>query len=111
MDYYMPRPQTDNDQKMDINEIAFSKLHISQNDPKEELVEVTDLLILPPMTRMPEDMVEKWRGNKKKKKSTKHIREHTWDSSVKRRRAMQSQNAQATVTLPEDKNIHELQKF
>ena len=50
----------------------------------------------------------KWRGNNsKKKKSTNYIREYTWDCSVKRRRATQSQTTQATFTLPEDRNIHE----
>ena len=55
----MPKPQTDIDQKMDVNEITFSKLQIRQSDLKEELVEVTDSLIPPPMTRVLDDMVEK----------------------------------------------------
>ena len=59
MDYNMPKPQTDIDQKTDVDEIAFSKLQIRQSDPKEELVEVTGSLIPLPMTRVPEDMVEK----------------------------------------------------
>ena len=42
MDCNMPKPQTDIDQKRDVDEIAFSKLQIRQSDLKEEPVEVTD---------------------------------------------------------------------
>ena len=59
MDYNTPKLQTDIDQKTDVDEIAFSKLESGQSDLKEELVEVTDSLIPPPMTKMPEDTVEK----------------------------------------------------
>ena len=59
MNYNMPKSQTDIDQKMVVDEIAFSKLHIRLSDPKQELVEETDSLILPPMTKASEDMVEK----------------------------------------------------
>ena len=52
---------------------------------------------------------QKWRGNyNKKKKNMNDIREYMWHSSVNRRRATQSQTAQATVTFPEDTNIHKL---
>ena len=44
---------------MDVDELALSKLQIRQSDPKEELVDVTDSLILPPTTKAPEDMAEK----------------------------------------------------
>ena len=57
MDYNMPRPQTDIDQKADVNEIVLSKLQIEQSDLKEEMTEVTDSLTPPPPTEMPEDMV------------------------------------------------------
>ena len=53
------KPHTDIDQKMDLDEISLSKLQIRQSDLKEELVEVIDSLILPPMTKAPEDTVEK----------------------------------------------------
>ena len=59
MDYNTPRPQIDIDQKADVQEIAFSKLQIRQNGPKKELIELTDSLIPPPLTEMPEDMVGK----------------------------------------------------
>ena len=55
----MPKLQTDIDQKMDVDEIPFSKLKIRQSDPKEEPVEVTDSLILPPTIKALEDRVEK----------------------------------------------------
>ena len=35
---------------MDIDEVAFSKLQFGQSDPKEEPLEVTKSLILPPST-------------------------------------------------------------
>ena len=38
-----------------------------------------------------------------------NVREHRWDSSVKRRIATQSPTAQPTVTSHEDMNIHRLQ--
>ena len=56
MDYNTPRPQTDIDQTTDVNEVAFSKLKIRQSNPKEELIEVTDSLIPPPLIVTPEDM-------------------------------------------------------
>ena len=60
MNYNTPKPQTDIDQ----TQIAFSKLQIRQSNPKEELVEVTDSLIPPLLTKMPEDTGEK-NGNDK----------------------------------------------
>ena len=116
-DYNAPKPLNDIDQRTAINEIPFSKLQIRQNDPKEELVEITDSLILPPMTKALEDTVEKndsdklsevERKQQQEEENTKYIRGHRWESSVKWRRVTQSQTTQATVTLPEDKNICEL---
>ena len=63
MDYNVPKPQTDIDQKTDVNEIPFSKLPIRQSNPKEEPVEVTDSLNPPQLTKMPEDTVEKGDSN------------------------------------------------
>ena len=37
-----------------------------------------------------------------------YMREYMRDSSVKKRRVTQSQTTQSTVTLHENKNIHEL---
>ena len=59
MDNNVPKFQTDIDQITDVDEIAFSKLQSRQSNPKEELVEVTDSLIPPPPTEMPEGMVER----------------------------------------------------
>ena len=59
MDWNMPKAQTNNDQNMDVNELVLSKLQIGQTDPKEELVNMTDSLIPSPITKAPEDMVEK----------------------------------------------------
>ena len=42
-----PKPQTNTEQIMDIDEVAFSKLQIGQSDPKEELLEVMKSLIPP----------------------------------------------------------------
>ena len=68
--------------------------------------------------KMPEDMVEKNDSNKlaeverklqQGRRTKVHIMtEYTWDISVKRRRVTQSQTAQSTVTLHEDKNIYEI---
>ena len=55
MDYNTPRPQTDFDQATDVNKVAFSKLQIGHSNLKEELIEVTDSLIPPPLTEIPED--------------------------------------------------------
>ena len=55
----MPRPQTDTDQKTDVNKLALSKLQIRQTDLKEELVNVTDSLIPPPITKAVEERAEK----------------------------------------------------
>ena len=49
MDNNTPRPQTDIDKTTDIDKVPFSKLQIRQSDPKEELIEVTDSLIPPPL--------------------------------------------------------------
>ena len=59
MDYNTPRPQTNIDKTMDVNEIALSKLQIRQSDPKEEPIEVTDSLIPPPLTETPGGMTGK----------------------------------------------------
>ena len=57
MDSNTLKPQTDFDQRTDVNEIPFSKLQTRQNDPKEKLVEVMDSLIPPPPTKAPEDTI------------------------------------------------------
>ena len=49
IDFYEPRPQTESDKTTDIDEVAFSKLQIRQSNLKEELIEVTDSLIPPPL--------------------------------------------------------------
>ena len=52
-----PRPQTNNNKTTDIGKVAFSKLQIGQSDPKEELIQVTDSLIPPPLSmETPRDM-------------------------------------------------------
>ena len=40
IDFNDPKPQTNMEQTMDIDEVAFSKLQIRQSDPKEEPLEV-----------------------------------------------------------------------
>ena len=64
----MPKLPVDFDQKTDVDEIDFSKLQITQSDPKEEL---TDSLIPPPMTKTPEDMVQKNDNNELSKMDRK----------------------------------------
>ena len=119
MDDNMPKPQTDTEQRTDVNEIPVSKLQIRQNDLKEEPVEVTDSLIPSPMTKAPEGMIEKNNSDELSKaerkqeeeeeeEEGKYIRGHTWNRLVKGRRVSQNQTTQATVTLPEDKKIHKL---
>ena len=62
-DWNTPKPQTDIDQKMDVDKLALSKLQIGQSDPKEELVDVTDVLIPPPTTKVLEETAEKNNSN------------------------------------------------
>ena len=60
-DWDLPKPQPDIDQKTDIDGMDLSKLHIGQNDPKEEQVKVTESLIPPTTTeeeKAPGDMTE-----------------------------------------------------
>ena len=59
MDNNVPKPQTDIDQNTDVNEIAFRKLQIRQSNLKEEMVEMTNSMIPPPLMEMPEGTVEK----------------------------------------------------
>ena len=59
MDNNTPKPQTDIDKATDIDKVAFSKLQIRQGHPKDELIEVTDSLIPPPLTETPGDMTGK----------------------------------------------------
>ena len=67
----MLKPQTDIEQKTDVDEIPFSKLQIRERDLKGEPAEVKDSLILPPMTEAPEDTVEKNDSNKLSKAERK----------------------------------------
>ena len=55
----MPKPQTDIEQKTDVDELALSKLQIGQSDLKEEQVDSTDSLIPPTTTKAPNEIVEK----------------------------------------------------
>ena len=45
-DWNLPKPQPNINLKTDIDRMDFSKLHVGQNDPKEEQVEVTKSLTL-----------------------------------------------------------------
>ena len=75
-DWDLPKPQPDIAQKTDVNGMDFSKLHIGQNDPKEEQVEVTKSLIplltideekaLEEMTEKTDDELTKVQGGEKK---------------------------------------------
>ena len=49
IDFNDPKPQTNMEQTMDIDEVVFSKLQIRQSDPKEKL---------PPVTEAPEEVTE-----------------------------------------------------
>ena len=82
MNYNMPKPQTDIEQQTDVDEIAFSKLQIRQSDLKEEPVEMTDPLILPPMTKAPEDTVEKNDSNELSKVERKQEEEEEEEKYV-----------------------------
>ena len=63
IDFYNPKSQTNTEQTMDIDEVAFSKLQIGQSDPKEEPLEVTRSLIPPPpATEAPEVQTENTNG-------------------------------------------------
>ena len=57
--YNTPSPQTDIDKTTDINEVAFSKLHIGQSNLKEEPKEMADSLIPLPLTETPGDITGK----------------------------------------------------
>ena len=71
----MPRPQTDNDQKTDLDKIDFSKLQIGQDNPKEGPMEITDLLVPPPMTNMTEDTTENTTENMAERKNNNKLSE------------------------------------
>ena len=58
-DWDLPKPWPDINQKTDVDGLALSKLQIGQNDPKEEQVNVTKLLIPLPTTNALEEMAEK----------------------------------------------------
>ena len=60
---------------MDVDELAFSKVQIRHSDLKEELVEVTDSLILPLTTKAPEDTVDKNDSDKPSKVGRKQQQE------------------------------------
>ena len=59
MDWDLPKPQPNINQKTDIDGLALSKLQIAQDDPKEEQVNVTELLLPQPTTKALEEMTEK----------------------------------------------------
>ena len=94
MDYNTLRPQTDIDQTTDINEIAFSKLQIGQNNLKEGPLKVMDSLIYNYhqlrcqktwQERMTVKNYQKLRESyNRKKRAMSDIREYMWDSSLKR---------------------------
>ena len=44
----MPKPQSEPNSKLEVDKLDIDKLHLEQDSPKEELIEVTDLLIPPP---------------------------------------------------------------
>ena len=55
IDFSDPKPQPDFEQTMDIDEVAFSKLQIGQNDLMEELPEVAKSLVPPPSATGPSE--------------------------------------------------------
>ena len=61
-DWELPKSQPDISQKTNADGMDFSKLHIRQNGPKEELVKVTKSLIpllILDEEKAPEEMTEK----------------------------------------------------
>ena len=59
IDFNDPKPKTDMEQTMNIDKIPFSRLQIGQDVQKDEPLEVTDLLVPPPLiTETLEDMTE-----------------------------------------------------
>ena len=48
IDFESPNPKTDMEKIMDIDEVAFSKLQIGQDNHKEEPLEVMESLVPPP---------------------------------------------------------------
>ena len=63
IDFSDPKPKTDAEQTMDIDEVPFSKLQIGQDAQKKEPLEVTESLVPPPsMTEASDDTVEKTNG-------------------------------------------------
>ena len=43
----MPKPQSEPNSKPEVDKLEIGKLHLEQDSPKEEKIEVTDSLILP----------------------------------------------------------------
>ena len=51
----MPKPQSEPNLKLEVDKLDIDTLHLEQNSPKEEQIEVTNLLIPPPTTSKEEE--------------------------------------------------------
>ena len=59
LDWDLPKPQANINQKTDIDGLALGRLQIQQNVPKEEQVDVTESLIPLPTTKALEETTKK----------------------------------------------------
>ena len=66
LDWDLPKPQSEPDSKPDVDKLDIDKLHIEQDSPKEEQIEITNSLISPPMTSEEEEKAMMGRDNKRK---------------------------------------------
>ena len=102
----MSKAQTDIDQKLDVDDLAFNKLQIRQSDLKEKTVDMTDSLVLPPSTKGLEDTAEKndkdelSKGERKQKQEEEMymVYQRTYIGEVsEEEESEKSQTIQATV--------------
>ena len=54
-DWDLPKSQSEPNSKPEVDKLNIDKLHLEQDNPKEEWIEITDSLILPPTTSEEEE--------------------------------------------------------
>ena len=54
-DWDSPKPQSEPNSRPEVDKLDIDKIHLEQDSPKEEQIEVTDSLILPPTTSKEEE--------------------------------------------------------
>ena len=88
--WYLPKPQSNPNSKPEVDKINMDKINLKHDNPQEELIQVTDLLILPPTwtKRRKQQQKRRWmlrQDSNQRKKNMNYNRRSTWASSVMRR--------------------------